>query len=63
YESTMDALQALYHKLSLGGYLIVDDFFLESCRAAIRDFRKQHQIEDPIRPIDNNSVFWQKRQE
>lgn len=61
YESTMDALSALYHKLSPGGYLIVDDFFLESCRAAIRDFRKEHEIDDPIQSIDANSVFWQKR--
>jgi hypothetical protein len=60
YESTMDALQGLYHKLSPGGYVIVDDFFLESCRAAIRDFRKQQQIDEAIRPIDNHSAFWQK---
>jgi len=61
YESTLDALRALYHKLSPGGYLIVDDFFLESCRAAIRDFRNEHGIEDAIQRIDANAVFWQKR--
>jgi len=61
YESTMDALRALYHKLSPGGYLVVDDFFLESCRAAIRDFRKEHGIEEAMQRIDDNAVFWQKR--
>ena len=29
YESTMDALTALYHKVSPGGFVIVDDFGLD----------------------------------
>jgi O-methyltransferase len=60
YESTMDALQALYSKVSPGGYVIVDDFGLPGCRAAIEDFRRDHRINDPIREIDWLSVFWQK---
>jgi predicted O-methyltransferase YrrM len=34
YESTMDALQNLYPKLSPGGYCIIDDFF-GPCRLAV----------------------------
>jgi hypothetical protein len=60
YESTIDALGALYHKLSPGGYAIVDDFHIEACRQAITDFRRERAIDDPIRTIDRNSVFWQK---
>lgn len=39
YESTMDALQALYDRVAAGGIVIIDDYgALEACRAAVRDF-------------------------
>jgi hypothetical protein len=60
YESTMDALNALYDKLSPGGYLIVDDFEIEACRAAVEEFRRSRGIDDPIQVIDVSGVFWQK---
>jgi O-methyltransferase len=61
YESTTDALGALYHKLSPGGYVIVDDYFTcAPCAAAIRDFRSQHAIEDAIEVIDAQGIFWRK---
>ncbi len=41
YASTMDALSNLYGKLSIGGYLIVDDYALVECRQAVDDFRNQ----------------------
>ena len=62
YESTMDALRALYHKLSPGGYVIVDDFeSLVACKRAIEDFRRENGIDEPIYGIDGTGVFWQKR--
>ena len=61
YESTMDALQALYPQLSPGGYLIVDDYYcLESCRLAVDDYREQERIVEPIERIDWTGVFWRK---
>jgi O-methyltransferase len=33
YGSTMDALQLLYPRLSVGGYVIIDDYYLPNCRA------------------------------
>lgn len=60
YESTMDALRALYPKLSKGGYVIVDDYCLLACREAIVDFRKEFKITDEIVPIDWASVYWKK---
>jgi O-methyltransferase len=60
YESTMDALASLYDKLSVGGFLIVDDYALAGCRAAVHDFRAQRGIADPIEPIDHMGAFWQK---
>lgn len=60
YESTMDALVNLYPKLSKGGFVIVDDFWMPACSQAILDYRKMHGINDEIQQIDMQSVFWQK---
>jgi len=60
YESTMQALDALYPKLSVGGYCIVDDYTLPRCAAAIHDYRQRHGIQDLIVPIDRSSVYWKK---
>jgi hypothetical protein len=61
YESTMDALTALYGKVSIGGFIIVDDYgLIESCRMAISDFRRTRKITDTIYNIDGTGVFWQK---
>lgn len=61
YESTMDALNALYPKLSIGGYLIVDDYnAFSACSAAVQDYRAQHGIAEEIVPIDWTGVYWQR---
>ncbi len=62
YESTMDALVALYHKVSPGGFIIIDDYVLEMCRAAVEDFRAAQGIREPIQQIDGSGVFWEKQQ-
>jgi len=62
YESTMDALVALYPKLSPGGYAIIDDYNdISSCCAAVTDYRKEHGIDEPIIEIDKSGVYWQKK--
>ncbi|TDB98873.1 TylF/MycF family methyltransferase [Actinomadura sp. 7K534] len=61
YESTTDALGALYPKLSPGGFVIVDDYLLPGCRDAVDDFRRTHGIEgDELRQIDRFSVYWRR---
>ncbi len=60
YESTMEALVALYPKVSAGGFVIVDDYGLPTCRAAIEDFRLAQGITDPIQLIDWTGAFWQR---
>lgn len=62
YESTMDALRSLYPKLSVGGYIIVDDYRVEAlgCRQAVDEFRAEHEITEPIQVIDWAGVFWQR---
>lgn len=60
YGSTMDILVNLYPKLSLGGYIIIDDWSMNACRKAVQDFRKQKRIKDKIIKIDLSSAFWQR---
>lgn len=61
YGSTMDALVNLYPKLSVGGYLIVDDYSaVPGCRQAVHDYRKAHSIEEEIVRIDAAGAFWRR---
>jgi O-methyltransferase len=61
YESTMDAIEALYPKLQPGGFLIVDDYGeVPACRRATHDYRERCGIREPIVPIDRTGVYWRK---
>lgn len=60
YESTMVALDALYDRLSIGGYVIVDDYALPTCMKAVTDFRHKREISDPIVPVDWTGIYWRK---
>jgi len=61
YESTMEALECLYDKVSEMGFLVVDDYgALPNCRTAVEDFRRVRNITEPIHRIDWTGVFWQK---
>ena len=56
----MQALAALYDRLSVGGFVIVDDYYLEACAKAIHDFRSQRGITDPMQDIDGKGAFWRR---
>jgi O-methyltransferase len=60
YDSTMEVLKNLYHKVTPGGYVIVDDYSIDGCRNAIDDFREINHINTPIQIIDWTGIFWQK---
>lgn len=61
YESTRDGLDNLYHKLSPGGTLIVDDYFLfEAQRQAVDEFRAAQAIIEPIIQVDRFGGYWVK---
>lgn len=61
YESTAQALEYLYPKLSPGGYVIVDDYFaFDECRQAVREYRQAHQIETKLIRVDPVCVYWRK---
>jgi hypothetical protein len=60
YESTIQVLESLYHKLSRGGFLIIDDYHLGPCNQAVTDFRSENRIRDTIIDIDGKGAFWRK---
>lgn len=61
YQSTIDALEALYPRLSPGGFVIVDDYgAIPACREATDDYRRTHAVEAPMTPVDWTGVYWRK---
>lgn len=61
YESTWDALAALYDKVVPGGFILVDDYGdFPPCRKAIDEFRLERRIAEPIQEIDWSGIYWRK---
>jgi O-methyltransferase len=61
YESTIQAFDALYNKVSPGGFVIVDDYgAVSACKAAVHDFRDRKHISESIIRIDWGGIFWRK---
>ena len=64
YESTMDALKALYHKVAPNGYVIVDDYHaVKGCKQAVHDYLSAYAMGETvdIQEIDGVGVFWQRQ--
>jgi hypothetical protein len=62
YQATKVALESLYDGLSVGGYLIVDDYLaVDECRAAVDEFRAERTIGEPIEEVDWSSVRWRRQ--
>ena len=61
YTSTKDILNALYPKVSPGGYVIIDDYGdIPGCRQAVSEYRAAHNIRDEIRIVDWTGAYWKK---
>jgi hypothetical protein len=59
----MDALTALYDKVSLDGFVIIDDYGEESwtyCKQAVDEFRSARSITSPLQRVDPSCYFWQR---
>lgn len=63
YSSTYQILEYLYPKVVIGGYVLLDDWILPQSRRAALDYRRQHNVTDPIRKDSTRSfptMFWQR---
>lgn len=63
YESTVDVLYHLFDKLSVGGYVIMDDWANFPSKHACNDFFKVHGISPNIIAIDSSSAYWKKTEQ
>ena len=60
YEGTTQVLENLYDKVSVGGYVICDDYCIEQARKAIDDFREKYRINNPLIKVNDTIHYWQK---
>jgi len=63
YESTMDSLVNLYPKVSVGGYVIIDDYGEDQwthCRQAVCDFRKKYDVREMLVKVDTKCYYWKR---
>ena len=61
YESTIDGLKHLYPKLSIDGYVIIDDYnSVPAAKQATDDFRKEHGITEQLMEVDWSAVYWKR---
>jgi len=64
YDATRLTLECLYPGLAAGGYLIIDDYgALEECREAVDEFRRRHDIAEPLEEVDWTGVRWRRETE
>jgi O-methyltransferase len=61
YGSTIEVLESLYPKLSVGGFCVIDDYgAVAGCRDAVSDFRNDRGIDEPMVEIDWTGVVWRR---
>jgi hypothetical protein len=61
YESTRDVLTHLYDRVSPGGFIIVDDYAVDTlfdCWAAVDEFRSARGILAPLEFVDTHCGSW-----
>jgi cephalosporin hydroxylase len=56
-------LDALYDKLAVGGFVVIDRFGALKCRDAVDEFRARRGITEPIERIDSAAAMWRKTQD
>ena len=61
-EDAEQALDALYDRLSIGGFVVVEDHRQGACRAAVRRFRERRGIDEPLEKVDWAGVAWRKEE-
>jgi len=57
------ALEAVYARMSPGGFVVVDDYWDERCQAAVEAFRSEHGVVEPLERIDWSGAAWRKSAE
>lgn len=57
FPSITDTLSALYDKLEVGGYVVIDDMHVPAVQMAVRDFRMERGVTSPLVPVPGDYVY------
>lgn len=61
YDPTIFVLRQLYDKISVGGFIIIDDWALKGVEVAVREFWQERGINPTIKTIKNSTpIYWVK---
>jgi O-methyltransferase len=61
YESTIQVLNGLYDKVSLGGYVIIDDYnMIPQCNEAVHDFRSDRSLTEDLVTLPGCGAYWRR---
>ena len=65
YKPTKSILKYLYNRLSIGGFIIFDEYYFDWCgeKYAVDIFRKEYNIDEKIIKVGQRIGFWQKKKE
>jgi cephalosporin hydroxylase/glycosyltransferase involved in cell wall biosynthesis len=59
-DSTSQVLDALYGKVTTGGFVVVDDYANPEIQSEVDAFRDRHGVRDPLERIDWVGASWRK---
>ena len=62
YDSTLYVLRKMYDRISIGGYVVIDDYGNNwlACKKAVDEFRLERSITDKLFDLGSESVYWKK---
>lgn len=60
YSSTIDVLENMYDKVVEDGFVIIDDYRLDSAQSAVSDFLEKRGLSPAFEKIDEDAIFWRK---
>jgi hypothetical protein len=63
YYPTKIALEYLFDKVVEGGVVVIDDWALDGCQTACKEFFKFKNIEPEIKDVNNSTVKYFKKYE
>jgi cephalosporin hydroxylase len=58
--TTASAVEALYDRLSVGGFVLMDDYADPQCAKAVDELRERLGIDEPLERVDWAGVAWRK---
>ena len=61
YGDTLQVLDLLYDRLSVGGFVVIETYENPQCRQAVDEFRAKHAIESTIERVDWAAASWRKQ--